>query len=313
MSTRNPRRNGYAAAPEGGAGSGSTSGARIELATPVEIDVASDRLGPVLGDRRRSLGLKLEEVAEEIKIRAEYLKALEEESFDDLPTPEYARLFLKTYAERLALNVSEVYALLDLCDHPGVRRIPSVTVKTPAISVPSPSTVRSGKLSIIAIATLALLAILMVVWLLLGGDQEQSNVAPPPAPVTSDIEGAGQQYQATTETGTTPVEPMYLVLHFGKSTWAVIAADSDTVVSTILSAGDSVTAFAEDRFLLTMGHTDSVTASIDGHPLVPFRNRAVRLSGLLLTRDSLDVWWDTTQAARAISVGSEMSPDGEGI
>ena len=61
-------------------------------------------------------------MADDTKIRPVYLRALEEEAFDDLPTPQYARLFLKTYAERLGINVTEVYALLDLCDHPEINK-----------------------------------------------------------------------------------------------------------------------------------------------------------------------------------------------
>ncbi len=85
---------------------------------PSEIDITKDHLGEILTARRHQLGLRIEEIAEDIKIRADYLRAIEQEAFDNLPTAEYGRLFLKSYAERLGLNVNDIYALYDVHHRP---------------------------------------------------------------------------------------------------------------------------------------------------------------------------------------------------
>lgn len=271
-------------------------GGRIEIAPRVEIDIATDHLGAVLSDRRNILGLKIEDVAEDIKIRPEYLRALEDEALDTLPTPEYGRLFLKSYAERLGIDVSEAYALLDLCERP-------VKAKPPSEAPPEggaqrqPTTRRP--LPIIWVSAAVVIVVAVGLWALLrsGGDapdsgavRESPDEAPPPA---AEIVAAPEER---------PVPnigdgPMQLELTFDRETWVVLAADDDTVVNRLLYAGDVVQATAVGYFNLTLGHTDGVAATIDGQRLIPFYERASRLAGITITADSARAWRDTTSAA----------------
>jgi len=48
--------------------------------------------------------LELSEVERATRIRAKYLKALEDEGFDVLPAAAYAKGFLRTYADFLGLD-----------------------------------------------------------------------------------------------------------------------------------------------------------------------------------------------------------------
>jgi cytoskeletal protein RodZ len=61
-------------------------------------------IGNSLRDARVRQGLELAELESLTKIRAKYLKALEEEQFDQLPGDTYVKGFLRTYAERLGLD-----------------------------------------------------------------------------------------------------------------------------------------------------------------------------------------------------------------
>jgi cytoskeletal protein RodZ len=61
-------------------------------------------IGNSLRDARVRQGLELADLEGETKIRAKYLKALEEEQFDLLPGDTYVKGFLRTYAERLGLD-----------------------------------------------------------------------------------------------------------------------------------------------------------------------------------------------------------------
>ncbi|MCL6634162.1 MAG: DUF4115 domain-containing protein [Peptococcaceae bacterium] len=65
-------------------------------------------IGGKLKEAREARGLALEAVEEETKIRRKYLQAMEEEQFNVLPGPIYARAFLKNYARFLNLDVEEV-------------------------------------------------------------------------------------------------------------------------------------------------------------------------------------------------------------
>jgi cytoskeleton protein RodZ len=65
-------------------------------------------IGTTLREERIRLGLGIDEVESETKIRAKYLMALEDERFEALPGTAYARAFLRDYAEQLGLDPQEL-------------------------------------------------------------------------------------------------------------------------------------------------------------------------------------------------------------
>lgn len=67
-------------------------------------------MGERLRRARVEKHLTLEEVEETTKIRARYLRALEEEDYGELPEPVFTRGFLRTYARFLGLNPAELLA-----------------------------------------------------------------------------------------------------------------------------------------------------------------------------------------------------------
>jgi cytoskeleton protein RodZ len=61
-------------------------------------------IGATLREARMRRKVDVVEVEGETKIRARYIRALEEEEFDLLPGPTYVKSFLRTYAEYLGLD-----------------------------------------------------------------------------------------------------------------------------------------------------------------------------------------------------------------
>ncbi len=65
-------------------------------------------LGRILSEARIARGLTLDDVERETRIARRYLDALEHDDFDALPAPVYCRAFLRTYAQFLGVDSSEV-------------------------------------------------------------------------------------------------------------------------------------------------------------------------------------------------------------
>lgn len=61
-------------------------------------------IGETLRERRMAMKIDVHEVEEETKIRAKYLRALENEEYDLLPGQAYVKSFLRTYADYLGLD-----------------------------------------------------------------------------------------------------------------------------------------------------------------------------------------------------------------
>ena len=74
---------------------------------------SKESLGSILRQQRESKKLNLEEIAEELKIRSQYLEALENDQFELLPGTLYQRSFLKTYAQYLDLDQDHILKMFD--------------------------------------------------------------------------------------------------------------------------------------------------------------------------------------------------------
>jgi len=70
--------------------------------------VYTESLGDKLRQARRYKNLKIEDIAKKINIRVEYLSALEDNHFDDLPAGLYGKNFIRKYASVLGLNSKDI-------------------------------------------------------------------------------------------------------------------------------------------------------------------------------------------------------------
>jgi cytoskeletal protein RodZ len=77
-------------------------------APALPADVIFAEIGAQLRERRELISLTLEEVERHTKLRAAFLKALEEGAFDKLPSPVQTRGMLANYAAFLDLDVEEI-------------------------------------------------------------------------------------------------------------------------------------------------------------------------------------------------------------
>jgi cytoskeletal protein RodZ len=294
-------------------GESSSETPRADVAAS-EIDITKDRLGEILAGRRHQLGLRIEEIAEDIKIRADYLRAIEQEAFDKLPTVEYGRLFLKSYAERLGLNVSDVYALYDVHHRPSWEPPRPRTVAPngsgmpagPTPRMPAPKPIPTKVWIYLVVGIIAIAIIILGVLKLLNPKDGESSGMQQPASSEQQVAQSAPAVEPEAVPSTTPVvdtaptvpateevvidAEMLLTLTFDRDTWVKLIADSDTIASGIFGAGKSVQAKGLDRFTLSLGHTEGVQANVNGRQLRPFSDWTRKFTGMVITADSVASW-----------------------
>lgn len=78
-------------------------------------------IGNRLKEAREKKAISLDEVHAKIKIHPRIIQILEEDKFEKLPSPLFAKSFLKSYAEFLEVNPEEI---LDAYDKHGTKRDP---------------------------------------------------------------------------------------------------------------------------------------------------------------------------------------------
>ena len=137
-------------------------------------------IAEILKTQRENLGLSIDDIYEHTRINPEFIKVLEAGQFELLPVA-YARLFLKTYAQALNLNVRDILILFDR----------SVSLPRERATAP-PSPERGINRSAIFISLLAF-AVIAVVIFFLNSREEAPLTAPldtttPPLPIPDSTE-----------------------------------------------------------------------------------------------------------------------------
>jgi cytoskeleton protein RodZ len=151
-------------------------------------------IGNTLREARLRRGLDILDCEAETKIRAKYLRAMEEEQFDLMPSPTYVRGFLKSYAEFLDLDGQLVLDEYEsrFGDYDAPHDYPGRTAREPreprAERRPSPRRPgpsqrrhrrrRRTELQLLWLAIGGVMAVALLIWLGVG---ESDSPTPPPA------------------------------------------------------------------------------------------------------------------------------------
>src|SRR3954447_24190336 len=162
-------------------------------------------IGETLREARMRQGLDIADMEAQTKIRAKYLRALENEEFSMLPGSTFVRTFLRTYAEKLGLDPHL------LIDEYRARFEPSDELETTPIGPPAASRRDRprrgapgppGPAMLVFIGVVAVIGLLLILGLTGGSDDNskesaRTNTAPPkrakpkpkpkPAPTTVTV------------------------------------------------------------------------------------------------------------------------------
>jgi cytoskeleton protein RodZ len=137
-------------------------------------------IGETLREARMRRHLDIADVERRTKIRAKYLRALENEEFGMLPGPTFVKTFMRTYAEMLGLDphplVEEyraTYERRDDVDH--VQKLGPQVARDRRRQRP-----RLGAGSVLVLVLASVVAALVAVGLLTGDDGGGQVAAPPP-------------------------------------------------------------------------------------------------------------------------------------
>ncbi len=227
-------------------------------------------IGSTLREARMRARIDISEIEAETKIRAKYLRALENEEWDLLPGPTYVKSFLKTYADALDLDAKR------LVEEYKVRHERLSDVELQPIS-PQAGRERRRTGPVVprgAIVAIIVVALVLALYVLGSGGRDddaapQGNTIAVPSTATTPAGGgddAGGDAADEAEEPATPAEPEPVRLQLaatGDVYVCLMAGDRTLVDGATLSAGDETDVFRSNRFRLLLGN-NNVTLRING-------------------------------------------------
>ncbi len=242
---------------------------------------------PALGDRfraaREARGLTLSDVSEQLRIRALYLGAIEEENWSQIGAAVYARGFLRTYARFLGLDAEEAVAAFNLATGTGPV---SAGAPDPDELAPAPNRRLMGPMIWIAsIVAVALIAFVVYNAMTLSRPETVAVVPsasptdlasslpsatasgsplPSYSPGASALPGAsGSPLPSPTPTVAPPGTPNVLELHLTAPSWLRVSVDGGASIEGTFPAG-TIKAFHGKVAFVRVGNAGGVEAFVDG-------------------------------------------------
>ncbi len=151
-----------------------------------EFDKSGDspvdnKVGSKISQKRIARGLTIEQVAEDLKYNIDYLRAIEESRYGDLPAPSYVRGYVRTIARYLELDgdtLSEAYAKEVALEVPDPERERHDTMR---ISIQSEVKANTWLAPLMVVLAIALVLGLFV---LFTGAEKEGKVLSDSKPVT---------------------------------------------------------------------------------------------------------------------------------
>jgi transcriptional regulator with XRE-family HTH domain len=246
-------------------------------------------LGELLRKAREGKGLSLAQVEEATRIRSAYLQALEEDAYERLPAPVYAKGFLKNYALYLGLDAQQLLGLYSVPEAPAGGAPTSVLLDEPL----QPFQLRLRRWWPVGLVVLAIALAAAGWWAVQRyGDRialhwpfgrlaatvvetATPTVAATPVPPTATLVPPTATPLPTqtpfvptltpTSTGVTGLELGVEVI--GARSWLLVQADDEPVFAGILEPGAAQTWTARERIVIRCGYAGAVQLTLNGQPL----------------------------------------------
>ena len=220
-------------------------------------------IGATLREARMRARIDISEIEAQTKIRAKYLRALENEEWDLLPGPTYVKSFLRTYADALGLDGKRLVEEYKL-QHERLSDVELQPIAPPGQRRAAPAR-GAGNLRRGAVAIVVVLVIAGALYFLGrgGGDDNPTSTSAVTTTTT-------QQRTSTTKTTAkrkTPAKPTRVRLQIVPTAAVYVCLESATgdrlVDGQILNPGDKPGTFRSKRFLIGLGN-GSVVLRMNG-------------------------------------------------
>jgi cytoskeleton protein RodZ len=270
----------------GGGGAAGPGGAGRTVLRPPPWDKGAQAesgasFGTWLRRQREARDINLRDVAERTKISLRYLEAMEDDRFEVLPAPVFAKGFLREYARYVGLSPDEVVNhYLSVQQPPGGEQGDSARREgRSAASWPRWASLVGAVAVLLGLA--ALLAFLSDRW-----RQHRPGAAEtrPPivAPVTAPAPPPPQAPAAA------PSAPLEVTVDFNQECWVEAMVDGGSRRAEMREQGESMQLTAKQSVVFTkLGNAGAVEIMVNGYPLPLDRKHGEVVKDLRIDLDTV--------------------------
>ncbi len=231
--------------------------------------MSQNSIGAQLKDARMKKTLSFEDVHGRIKIHPRVLQLLEEDKFDKLPSPLFAKSFLKSYSEFLEMNTAEI---LSAYEKEGAKDPEQILFIRPVDQRPVALIGAAGdrNMTLLIGAASAALLLLFGLGIYMVKHAPAKSVAPPKktvAPVKADIKKTSDWLRST-EDGNFPKiasnAPIKLGMRALDTVWLKITCDEKVLFQGLLKKGAAESWSAKNSIEVWSGNASNMMLAVNG-------------------------------------------------
>lgn len=238
--------------------------------------------GAKLKLQREQRGVTLEQISETTKIGGRFLRALEDDRFDQLPGGIFNKGFVRSYARCVGIDEDEAVA--------GYLEATGATPDKPEPSLPLPEVRpeprenQAADLPWGALAIILLIAALgLAIWGFRSRETEKSQPAPPlqqassspttvptavssptPAPANAPVESPSPKPVSTPLSSSTPIA---LEIRAREDSWISITVDGEVMTRDTMAAGTQKSIHASREIVVKAGNAGGLDFEFNGKPM----------------------------------------------
>jgi hypothetical protein len=228
-------------------------------------------IGATLREARMRARIDVSEIEAQTKIRAKYLRALENEEWDLLPGPTFVKSFLRTYADALGLDSKALLEQYRL-SHERLTEVELQPIMPPSrrdrerAARPRPG---GGPLFLTAVVVFVVVIALAIYGIIAGGGSNKANNAA--APPTAHVSHRSHRHRTTASAspGRAHTSVVELQIKATGPVWVcLLARGNRTLINgVILTPANPVQTYRSSRFAVTLGNS-AAALRLNGQPLV---------------------------------------------
>lgn len=233
-------------------------------------------IGTTLKETREKKNLSIENAYAQTRIVPDILNALENDNYQNIPTPTYAKSFLKEYAAFLGLDVDSImeeYNKLHAQEEkPKPHHIPQEPLPELSDKTDKPNIISSNAKPIIKWSIIALAAFLIIragTGLMRKNTASKKYVKEHVSVVVKEIADTRGKVAAKTvpKKGVSiPKEQnLRLTIDATDDVWMRLEIDGNVIFENILKKGSSETWQAKDNFKMLAGKADALKLTLNGN------------------------------------------------
>lgn len=213
--------------------------------------------GTWLRRQRELREIRLREVADVTKISIRYLEALEEDRFDVLPAPVFAKGFLREYARFVGLDPDEV-----VNSYLNAQRARGAEEEPPPRTARRARTLDRTSGIFLALAVIGLLGVVGGVTYYVDRMRARSELIPPPIAAPAVLEVVSEVVEPQSEQ--LSQAPLVVILDFSQDCWVEATIDDQRQISELHVPGESLKLEADRQVRLTLGNPEAVGVEVNG-------------------------------------------------